>query len=234
MDREFNRQDVAATGTDVRRSMIMARDVAPTHPEMIENLGITRMEKVEPFGSDLIHWGSIWGGWFTYLALTLILTAAAVSVGALSVTPTGVAPDAGQVAGTVGVTMGIILLLSTFVGAVLGGWTSNLRSRWPAIVNGIVYASLVIAAPVIMTLLLGILSASATAGAVAQAQATQGGVNVPGFNMNAAMVDAIAANVGWFSLGSILMLVVGAVGYFLGMRLHLADLGLNRRVVERT
>ncbi len=227
MDREFNRPEVG-TAADVRRSMIMARDVAPTHPELIENLGITRLEKVEPFGSDLIHWGSIWGGFFMYLALTLILVAASISVGALAVTPTGATPPAGQVAGTVGVTMGIILLLATFAGAVLGGWTSNLRSRWPALVNGLVYAALVVCAPVLMTILLGILSASATAGAVAQAQATQGNVFMPGLTMNSALVDAVAANVGWFSLGSILMLVVGAVGYFVGMRAHLADLGLKR------
>lgn len=243
MDRDFNRQEVNVPGTssldvaggpDVRRGMVMARDVAPLHPELVENLSFTRTNKVEPFGADLIHWGSIWGGFFTYLALTLILVAAAVSIGAISVTPTTAgAPPASQVAGTVGVGMAVIMLLSTFVGALLAGWTSNIRSRWPAIVNGIVYASLVVVAPVLVTMLLGIMSASAAAGAVAQAQAAQGNVFLPGgFGLNAATLDTIAANVGWFSIGSLLLLTVGALGYLAGMRAHLADLGLNRRTIR--
>jgi len=213
--------------------MIMARDVAPTHPELIENLGITRLEKVEPFGADLIHWGSIWGGFFAYLTLTFILAAAAVSIRAITVAP-ATAPNAGQVGGAVGVTMGVILIVSTFAGAVLAGWTSNLRSRWPSVVNGLVYASLVICAPVLMTMLLGIMTTSATAAAVAQVQAARGGVFVPAFNVNAATLGAVASNVGWFSLGSILLLIVGALGYFVGMRAHLMDLGLERRTVRRT
>lgn len=243
MDRDFNRPEGNVPRTenldvapelDVRRTMVMARDVAPTHPELVENLGITRIEKVEPFGADLVHWGSIWGGFFTYLALTLILAAAAVSVGAIAVTPTPAgAPPAGQTAGAVGATMGVIMLLATFVGGLLGGWTSNLRSRWPAIVNGLVYASVVIVAPVLLTMLLGMLTASATAGAVAQVQAARGSIYLPGgLGLNAATMDAIASNVGWFSLGSILLLAVGALGYFVGMRAHLADLGLSRRTIR--
>ncbi|HEY9856494.1 MAG TPA: hypothetical protein V6D05_12205 [Stenomitos sp.] len=237
MDREFNRQEVnvpgtpnldTAAGPDLRRSMIMGRDVAPTHPELIENLGITRVEKVEPFGADLVHWGSIWGGFFAYLALTLILVAAAVSVRAITVAP-ATAPNAGQIAGAVGVTMGIILIVATFVGAVLGGWTSNLRSRWPSVVNGLIYSSLVICAPVLVTMLLGLMTTSATTAAVAQVQAARGGVFVPAFNVNAATLGAVASNVGWFSLGSILLLIVGALGYFLGMRAHLMDLGIEPR-----
>lgn len=237
MDRDLNRQEPTtpgltnrdvATEADVRRSMIMARDVGVAHPEMVENLSVLRPEKVEPFGQDLVHWGSIWGGFFAYVACASILSALAISVGAIRVAPTTVPPPAGQVVATVGITAGIIMLLSCFVGGLLGGWTSNLRSRWPCTVNGLFFASLVIAAPVLLALGVALLTASGTAAATANAAALRGGVFMPGgFAVDARTLDMIASNVGWFSLGSILLLIVGALGYYAGMRAHLNDLGIK-------
>lgn len=233
MERDVNiNQGNVESATDLRRSMIMARDVTTAHPEMVENMGVTRADKVEPFGQDLVHWGSIWGGFFTYMALVSILSAFAIAVGAVNVNAAGT--NAGQAVGGIGIAVGIIMLVATFVGAVLAGWTSNIRSSWPATVNGLIYASLVITAPLLLTLFLGVLTTSATAGAVANAQALRGGVFAPGtLGVSPATLAGIGANVGWFSLGSIVMLLLGAFGYLLGMRAHLADLGLvkmnNRR-----
>jgi len=233
MDRETNRPEVGVnveSGSEVRRGMAMARDlgVTQTHPEAVENMAVTRREKVEPFGWDLVHWGSIWGGFFTYLALVTILGAWGISAGAISASPAN-APSAGT-AGQIGVGVAIVMLVATFGGAVLAGWTSNLRSRWPAVVNGLIYASLVLTAPILFTLMVGAMTASATAGAVAQVTAARGGVytlNILGLDANT--MGAIASNVGWFGLGAILLLAVGALGYYLGMRLHLRDLGFIGR-----
>lgn len=242
MDREVNRQEPSTPGltnrdlaseTDLRRSMIMARDVGVAHPEVAEARAPVDLNKVEPFGRDLVHWGSIWGAFFAYLACMAILTALALSIGAIRITP-ATAPPAGQVATTLGVATGIIMLLSTFVGGMLGGWTSNLRSRAPCLVNGIYFSSVVIAAPVILALVTAMLTASATTAAAANAVATRGTALLPGgLVLDTRTMDVIASNVGWFSLGSILLLAVGAVGYLVGMRAHMRDLGIDTGGRER-
>lgn len=223
MERDYNRPEANAPAAsdvdlDIRRNMLMARGITTAHPEMIENMTVTRLEKVEPFGYDLVHWGSIWGGFFAYLACATILTALAIAARAI---------NPAQPAGTIGFTVGVIMLVSTFAGAVLAGWTSNLRSRYPAAVNGIIYASLVVTLPLLFGLFTGAMAASATTGAVAGAQAAQGGVYVPGgFGFDARTMNMVASQVGWFSLGSLLILAVGAAGYLVGVRSHLNDLGL--------
>lgn len=226
MERDYQRSDTDAptasdVDLDIRRNMLMARNVTTAHPEMVENMAVTRYEKVEPFGNDLVHWGSIWGGFFAYLACVTILSALAIAVRAL---------NPAQPAATIGFTVGAIMLISTFVGAVLAGWTSNLRSRYPAAVNGIIYASVVLSMPLLFGLLTGALAASATTGAVAGAQATQGNVYMPGgLGLDPRSLNMMAGQVGWFSLGSILLLAVGAFGYLAGVRSHMKDLGLTPR-----
>lgn len=234
MDRDFNREvNVPPTGNldvapDVRRSMIMARDVAPLHPELVENMSVTRTEKVEPFGSDLVHWGSIWGAFFMCLSSVLVLGSLAAWIGAVSVTP-ATAPPAGTVATTAGITAAVILLIATYVGGLLGGWTSNIRSRWPNIVNGLVYGSLVLVAPAIFSLVLSAMVTSITANAANADQLLRGGLYTPsGLGIDPGMLISAGANVGWLFLGSILVLALGALGFYSGMRAHLADLGFNR------
>ncbi|HEY9898600.1 MAG TPA: hypothetical protein V6D00_05415 [Pantanalinema sp.] len=223
MERDYHRPEAdAPTATDVdldiRRNMLLARNVTTAHPEMVENMAVTRYEKVEPFGNDLVHWGSIWGGFFAYLACATILSALAIAARAI---------NPAQPAATIGFTVGAIMLVSTFVGALLAGWTSNLRSRYPAAVNGIIYASLVMTLPLLFGLFTGAMAASATTGAVAGAQATQGGVFVPGgLALDPRTLSMLAGQVGWFSVGSILLLAVGAAGYLAGVRSHMNDLGL--------
>jgi hypothetical protein len=223
MERDYRRPEVetpAATDADldIRRNMLMARNVTTAHPEMVENMAVTRYEKVEPFGNDLVHWGSIWGGFFAYLACATILSALAIAAGAI---------NPARPAGTIGFTIGLIMLVSTFVGAVLAGWTSNLRSRYPTAVNGIIYGALVMTLPMLFGLFTGALAASATTGAVAGAQATQGGVFVPGgVGLDPQTLGMLARQVGWFSLGSILLLAVSAAGYLVGARAHMNALGL--------
>ncbi|MBO9540233.1 hypothetical protein J7643_06545 [bacterium] len=223
MERDYNRPEANAPSAsdvdlDIRRNMLMARNVTTAHPEMVENMTVTRLEKVEPFGADLVHWGSIWGGFFAYLACATILSAFAIAARAI---------NPAQSAATIGFTVGLIMLVSTFVGAVLAGWTSNLRSRYPGAVNGIIYASVVLTLPLLFGLFAGTLAASATTGAVAGAQAAQGGIYMPGsVGLDPRTLSALGGNVGWFSVGSIVILALGAVGYLVGMRSHMNDLGL--------
>jgi len=233
MDREINRAPEttgAATpeGTaEIRRGMVMARDVGVTtaHPEAVENLGITRVEKVEPFGYDLVHWGSIWGGFFANLAATVILGTLAVGIGLASVSPAA-PPAAGQIAVTIGIVGAIVSFISCFVGALLAGWTSNLRSRMPALVNGLIFGSFVATVPLLVVMAAGILTSSATAGAVANAQALRGGVFSPALGLNPGVMGPLAANAWGFFVYTIIQVAIGAAGYMLGMRSHLSDLGL--------
>lgn len=157
-----------------------------------------RMEVRDDLGSDLIRWGSIWGGFFSFLAIATILGAIAIAAGGV---PAAVTPG-------VGVAVALILLVSTYAASVLAGWTSNIRRAGPSLVNGVVFAALITSLPLLL--------ATAAAGV---ALAPGGPVNftTPALNM-------IRANLAVFSVGTLLMLAVGALGYFSGMKAHLRDL----------
>lgn len=165
----------------------------------------TRAEIRDDLGTDLIRWGSIWGGFFSFLAIATILGAIAIAAGGI---PATVTP-------AVGVTVALILLVSTFASALLAGWTSNIRRAGPALVNGVVFAAVITSLPLLL--------ATAAAG-VALAPGGPVDFTTPALNM-------IRANLLVFSLGTILMLAVGALGYFSGMKAHLRD--LNRLHLRR-
>ena len=227
---EAPRADVG-TEPDLRRSMIMGRGLDTTANVRDVELPFVRNEQISPMTGDEMRWGSIWGGFFAYFALTLVLGALAVAIGATSAAPgpagapTGVAPT------TAGVVTGIVLLLATFVGALITGWTSNLRSVWGSILNGFVLGALISSVPVLLaifTLSLG--SAVASGVAAGQAAVAPGGptLNVPsGLGLDAATIRLLAGNVGWFSLGILLIHGVAVLGSWLGMRAHLNEVKRN-------
>lgn len=226
---EASRGDVG-TEPDIRRSMIMGRglDTTPTAREV--DLPFVRNEQISPMAGDEMRWGSIWGGFLTYFVTALTLAALAVAIGALTVSP--VAPGA-PTAVTTGLVAGIVLVLSTLIGGMVTGWTCNLRTGWGSILNGLVYGALVVAFPVLLALLtMSIASGVAAGGAAAQEAATAGqqitrGALPTGLNLDGNTIQMLAGNVGWFSLGSLLILGSAILGTWLGMRAHLNQVRRN-------
>lgn len=237
MDRDVNlpRPNVEAasvdvgTEPDIRRGMIMGRGLDFAETEREAERSFMRNEQIAPRAGDEMRWGSIWGGYFAYFALTLVLGALAVAIGAAATptAPTGVAPGAPSpiAAGTAGVVTGIVLLLATFVGALITGWTANLRSVWGSVMNGFVLGALISTLPVLLAIVtLGLGSAVASGVAAGQAAVQPGTpqLNLPsGLGLDAATLRLLGANVGWFSLGILLIHGVSVLGSWLGMRAHL-------------
>lgn len=228
---EVNRGDVG-NEPDIRRSMIMGRGLDTTMSNREVDLPFVRNEQISPLAGDEMRWGSIWGGFLTYFVVALTLAALAVAIGALNVSPAAGA-DAGQVAATAGIVGGIVLLLSTFIGGLVTGWTCNLRTGWGSILNGLVYGCLVVAFPVLLALLTTSITSGVTAGTLAATEATRPGQQITenalpaGLNLDANTIQMLAGNVGWFSLGSLLILGAGILGTWLGMRAHLNQVKKN-------
>ncbi len=215
------------TEPDIRRSMIMGRGLET----MDVDLPFVRNEQISPLAGDEMRWGSIWGGFFAYFALTLVLGALAVAIGAATVTPAPAGPTTGITPGTAGVVTGLILLLATFVGALITGWTANLRSNWGSILNGFVLGALISTLPVLLavfTLSLGSAVASGVAAGQAAIQPGTPGLNLPtGLGLDAATIQLLGGNVAWFSLGVLLIHAVAVLGTWLGMRAHVNEVTRN-------
>ncbi|MNK68328.1 hypothetical protein D3C87_876840 [compost metagenome] len=216
---EAPRADVG-TEPDLRRSMIMGRGLDTSGTVREVDLPFTRNEQIAPMAGDEMRWGSIWGGFFAYFVVTLFLGALAVAIGAASAAPTG-----GVAAGTAGLVTGIILLVATFIGALIAGWTANLRSTWGSLLNGFVLGGLIASLPVLLAVItLGLGSAVASGVAAGQAAVAPGTptINMPtGLGLDASTIRLLGGNVGWFSLGVLLIEAVAIVGTWLGMRAHL-------------
>lgn len=218
------------TEPDIRRSMIMGRGLETSEVGRDVDLPFTRNEQISPMAGDEMRWGSIWGGFFAYFALTLVLGALAVAIGAATVAPTpGAAP--GVSPGAAGLVTGIVLLLATFVGALITGWTANLRSAWGSILNGFVLGALISSLPVLLAVFTVSLGSAVASGVAAGQAAVAPGtpsLNLPtGFGLDAATIRLLGGNVGWFSLGVLLIHAVAVVGTWLGMRAHLDQVRRN-------
>lgn len=206
MAQDIRNKDVRENRADVETTprITMVRE-----PEAVRERMTERVHRpLDVLGNDLVHWGSIWGGVFMFLAFASILSALAIAIGGIPATFTA----------GVGATVGTILILSTFLAAFFAGWTNNVRSVGPSIVNGLIFASLLASLPLLLT--------SVAAGV---ALAPAGPINLTG-----PAIALIRANLVVFSVGTILMLAAGALGFWAGMRAHLADLDrIERRDVDR-
>lgn len=227
---EAPRADVG-TEPDLRRSMIMGRGLDTTANVRDVDLPFVRNEQISPMAGDEMRWGSIWGGFLTYFALTMIFGALAVAIGALAINPAtpGTVPG---LAATAGIVTAIILLLSTFIGGLVTGWTANLRTGWGTILNGLVLGSVVLSLPLLLAVVaLAIGSAVGSGVAAGQAAAAAGAqLQLPGApvtTLDAATFQVVGSNVGWFSLGGLLVLGAAILGCWLGMRAHLNQVTKN-------
>jgi MFS family permease len=227
---EAPRADVG-TEPDLRRSMIMGRGLDTTANVRDVDLPFVRNEQISPMAGDEMRWGSIWGGFFAYFALTLVLGALAVAIGAAGAGPAtpGAAPTIAPT--TAGVVTGLVLLLATFIGALITGWTANLRSGWGSILNGFVLGALISSLPVLLAIFAVSIGSAVASGVAAGQAAVQPGtpqLNMPtGLGMDAATLQLLGANVGWFSLGVLLIHAVAVLGTWLGMRAHLNEVKRN-------
>lgn len=224
MERDTSRVEgnvESAGSTEIRRGMVMARDVGTTHPEMLESRQL--VQSPELMGRQLIEWGSIWGASFVYFALAAVLGGFAVSAGILA--------NAGPITqGEAGVGLAVtavIACLSAIVAGIVGGWTSNLRSFWPTLVNGLVLGAFLTTAPMLFLMAVS----SVAAGAAGAAIADQPALNLPMFG--AGTLSTVGANLGWFSLVALVIWGLCAWGYVIGVQRHLNDLNLPHAMLGR-
>ena len=82
---------------------------------------------------DRVRWGAVWAGLVTAIAGFLLLSAAAVAVGAQVVSGPADADDAGMVGGIVSA---ILALLAFFVGGYIAARTSGVVGRGYGALNG--------------------------------------------------------------------------------------------------
>ena len=82
---------------------------------------------------DRVRWGPIWAGLVTAIATFLVLSAAAVAVGAQAV-ESGVDPDAAGLGG--GIASGVIALIAFFAGGFVAGRSAAAMRRGYGALNG--------------------------------------------------------------------------------------------------
>lgn len=93
-----------------------------------------------------ISWGSIWGGVFTVLAISVLLSILSTSIGLFMFHPTADHPTAG-IGTTVGIWTAISLIISLIAGGFVGGKLAG--------TDGLIHGFLVWATTLIITIILG-------------------------------------------------------------------------------
>ncbi|MBM3269903.1 MAG: hypothetical protein FJZ01_19900 [Candidatus Sericytochromatia bacterium] len=112
----------------LRHNLVMARDlgVAPTEDR----------PTIAVASGDMVHWGSIWGGFMVAVAVGLVLAALPIALGVRpAATPTWW-----------GLTLAVIGgLVATYAGALCTGYLSGVYNRICAGFNGLVLGCLLVA-----------------------------------------------------------------------------------------
>jgi hypothetical protein len=160
---------------------------------------------------DRVRWGPIWAGLITAIATFLLLTVAAVAVGAQAV-ESGAEGDAAGMAG--GIASAIIALLAFFVGGIVAGRTAGVIGRGYGALNGF----LVWALGVVLILALAAFGLGSLFGASGDlfAQYQQmGQPQAEGVDSNSVVEGIRNGSLGAF-LGMLLPAIAAAVGGLLG------------------
>ncbi len=162
---------------------------------------------------DSARWGSIWAGLFAAVTTFLLLELLALGSGLLSINLDG---GASQTSAWVSAIIGLIAF---FIGGLVAGMTSSVRGTITGLLNGF----LVWALGTVLILVLSALGLGQIFGAlgnvVGQLGLLQGGLNVPGLNLDPQQllgtlrVTALAA---FFSL--LVSAITAALGGWLGGR----------------
>lgn len=162
---------------------------------------------------DRVRWGPIWAGLITALATFILLTVAAVAIGAQAV-DSGAEGDAAGAAS--GIASAIIALLAFLVGGFVAGRTAGVVGRGYGALNGF----LVWALGVVLILALAAFGLGSLFGASGDlfAQYRQmGQPEVEGVDPNAVVESIRNGSIGAF-LGMLLPAIAAAVGGLLGSR----------------
>jgi hypothetical protein len=163
---------------------------------------------------DRVRWGAIWAGLLTAIATFLLLTTAAVAIGAVAVDSGASADDAGAASG---IASAVIALLAFLAGGFVAGRTAGVVGRGYGALNGF----LVWALGVVLILALAAFGLGSLFGASGDlfAQYQQMGSPQPDTNADPnAVVDGIRnGSIGAF-LGMLLPAIAATVGGLLGSR----------------
>lgn len=162
---------------------------------------------------DRVRWGAIWAGLITAIATFLLLTTAAVAIGAVAV-DSGADPETGSMAG--GIASAVIALLAFLAGGFVAGRTAGVVGRGYGALNGF----LVWALGVVLILALAAMGLGSLFGASGDlfAQYRELGSPQPeGVDPNAIIEGIRNASIGAF-LGMLLPAIAATVGGLLGSR----------------
>ena len=161
---------------------------------------------------DRVRWGAIWAGLITAIATFILLTVAAVAIGAQAV-DSGAEGDAAGMAG--GIASAIIALLAFLVGGFVAGRTAGVIGRGYGALNGF----LVWALGVVLILALAAFGLGSLFGASGDlfAQYQQMGQPQADVDPNAAVEGIRNGSVGAF-IGMLLPAIAAALGGYMGSR----------------
>ena len=162
---------------------------------------------------DRVRWGAVWAGLITALATFLLLTTAAVAIGAVAVDS---GADADTASAASGIASAIIALLAFLAGGFVAGRTAGVVGRGYGALNGF----LVWALGIVLILALAAMGLGSLFGASGDlfAQYQQMGSPQPEGVDRSAIVDSIRnGSIGAF-LGMLLPAIAATVGGLLGSR----------------
>jgi hypothetical protein len=161
---------------------------------------------------DRVRWGPIWAGLITAIATFILLTVAAVAIGAQAIDSGAEGEDAGMAGGIVSA---IIALLAFAIGGFIAARTAGVVGRGYGALNGF----LVWALGVVIILALAAFGLGSLFGASGDlfAQYQQMGQPQADVDPNAAVEGIRNGSIGAF-LGMLLPAIAAAIGGFLGSR----------------
>lgn len=193
-------------------------DRAPAQPRdrAVTNVTTTDSAAVAWLGNghrDRARWGAVWAGLITAIATFLLLTTAAVAIGAVAV-DAGADPETGSMAG--GIAGAVIALLAFLAGGFVAGRTAGVVGRGYGAFNGF----LVWALGIVLILALAAMGLGSLFGASGDLFAQYRDLGSPqpeGVDPNA-VVDGIRnGSIGAF-IGMLLPAIAATVGGLLGSR----------------
>ena len=208
------RQGPAHAATANRRGNHLTENVGHNHaPSHVADREVAGPGWLGNGRRDRVRWGAVWAGLVTAVATFLLLTTAAVAIGAVAV-DSGADPEAGSMAS--GIASAVIALLAFLAGGFVAARTSGVLGRGYGALNGFMVWGL----GVVLILALAAMGLGSLFGASGDlfAQYRELGSPQPeGVDPNA-VVDSIRnGSIGAF-LGMLLPAIAATVGGLLGSR----------------
>jgi len=163
--------------------------------------------------SDRVRWGPIWAGLLTAIAVFVLLSAAAVAIGA-QVVESGADADAAGLAG--GIASAVIALIAFFVGGYVAGRSAAVMRRGYGALNGFLVWALGVAL-IIALAAFGLGSLFGAAGDLFAQYRSLGSPTPAGVDPGAAAESIRNSSLGAF-VGLLLPAVTATLGGWIGTR----------------